>query len=158
MGRILLVCRLAAKDLRRRHGEAAMLLLAIIAATTTLTLGLTLHGVTSQPYQATRAATAGPDLVANVFPSRPSGGPPADLLALARAPGVTGHGGPYPVALPVLRARGHTDGVIAVGRDQAPAPVDQPKVTRGSWIRGGEVVVERSFADALGIHAGDSVT
>jgi putative ABC transport system permease protein len=105
-----------------------------------------------------RAATAGPDLVANVFPSRPSGGPPADLLALARAPGVTSHGGPYPVALPVLRARGHTDGVIAVGRDQAPAPVDRPKVTRGSWIRGGEVVVERSFADALGIHAGDSVT
>ena len=48
--------------------------------------------------------------------------------------------------------------MIAIGRDQAPAPVDQPKVTRGSWIRGGEVVVERSFADALGIHAGDSVT
>src|ERR1022692_2338180 len=69
-------------------------------ATTTLTLGLTLHGVTSQPYLATWAATAGPDLVANVFPSRPSGGPPADLLALARAPGVTGHGGPYPVTLP----------------------------------------------------------
>src|ERR1022692_1227739 len=101
-------------------------------ATTTLTLGLTVHGVTSQPYLATRAATAGPDLVANVFPSRPSGGPPADLLALARAPGVTGHGGPYPVALPVLRARGHADGVIAVGRDQAPAPVDQPKVTRAA--------------------------
>jgi hypothetical protein len=121
MGRTLLGCRLAAKDLRRRHGEAAMLL-AIITATTTLTLGLTLHGVTSQPYLATRAATAGPDLVANVFPSRPGGGPPADLLALARAPGVTGHGGPYPVTLPVLRARGHTDGVIAIGRDQAPAP------------------------------------
>jgi len=49
MGRTLLGCCLAAKDLRRRHGEAAMLL-AIITATTTLTLGLTLHGVTSQPY------------------------------------------------------------------------------------------------------------
>ena len=41
-----------------------LLLLAITAATTTLTLGLALHGVTSQPYQQTRAATAGPDVVA----------------------------------------------------------------------------------------------
>ena len=44
VGRVLLVCRLAARDLRRRPGEAALLLLAIMAATTTLTLGLVLHG------------------------------------------------------------------------------------------------------------------
>ena len=66
MGRILLVCRLAARDLRRRPAEAALLLLAIIAATTTLTLGLVLHGVTDEPYESTREATAGPDVVASV--------------------------------------------------------------------------------------------
>ena len=54
MGRILLICRLAARDLRRRPAEAALLLLAIIAATTTLTLGLVLHGVTDEPYESTR--------------------------------------------------------------------------------------------------------
>ena len=52
MGRVLLVGRLAARDLRRRPAEAALLLLAIIAATTTLTLGLVLHGVTRRPLPA----------------------------------------------------------------------------------------------------------
>ena len=60
MGKILLVGRLAARDLRRRPAQAVLLLLAITAATATLTLGLVLHGVTSQPYQQTRAATSGP--------------------------------------------------------------------------------------------------
>ncbi len=69
MGRVLLVCRLAASDLRQRPGEAVMLLIAILAATTTLTLGLVLHGATSQPYQQTRAATGGPDIVANIYPA-----------------------------------------------------------------------------------------
>ena len=54
MGRVLLsrtvlVGRLAGRDLRYRPGQAALLLLVITAATATLTLGLALHGVTSQP-------------------------------------------------------------------------------------------------------------
>ena len=100
MGRILLVCRLAARHLRRRRAEAAMLLIAIMAATTTLTLGLLMYAMTGHPYDSTRAATAGPDVVASVFPPQPIGGPRADLAALTRlahAPGVTGHSGPYPV-------------------------------------------------------------
>src|ERR1022692_2665157 len=161
MGRILIVCRLAARDLRRRRSEAVMLLLAIMAATTTLTLGLLLYALTSHPYESTRAATAGPDVVASVFPPQPVGGPPARLAALtplARAPGVTGHSGPYPVTWAVLRTRGGTAGAMVEGRDQAQAPVDQPKLTQGSWIRNGEVVIERSFADVLGVGAGDRVT
>jgi len=161
MGRLLLVCRLAAKDLRRRRGEAVMLLLAIMAATTTLTLGLLLYALTSHPYESTRAATAGPDVVASVFPPQPVGGPPAHLAVLtplAHAPGVTGHSGPYPVTWAVLRTHGLTAGAMVEGRDQAPASVDQPKLTQGSWIRNGGVVVERSFAEALGIGAGDRIT
>ena len=65
MGRILLICRLAVRDLRKRPGEAALLLLTIAAASTTLTLGLVLHGVTEEPYRSTRAATAGPDVIAS---------------------------------------------------------------------------------------------
>ena len=70
MGRVALVGRLAARDLRRRPGEAALLLLAIMAATTVLTLGLLLRGVISKPYETTRAATAGPDVVAAGAPER----------------------------------------------------------------------------------------
>ena len=101
-------------------------------------------------------------MLATAFPA--GGGPPADPAGLAdvapltRAPGVTGHSGPFPVAFPVLRANGHADAVLAEGRGSAAAPVDQPELTEGSWVRNGEVVVERSFADALGIHAGDRVT
>jgi len=47
--------------------------------------------------------------------------------------------------------------VVAEGRDRAPASVDQPKVTQGGWIRPGAVVIERGFADALGVHVGDNV-
>src|SRR5712691_1321316 len=66
MGRIFLVGRLAARDLRHRPAQAVLLLLAITAATAVLTLGLARHRVTSQPYQQTRAATRGPDEVARL--------------------------------------------------------------------------------------------
>jgi hypothetical protein len=81
MGKLLIVSRLVARDLRYRRGETAMLLVAFVAATATLTLGLILHGVTSRLYQQTRAATAGPDVEATAFPS--GGGSPADCAALA---------------------------------------------------------------------------
>jgi putative ABC transport system permease protein len=162
MGRLLLVCRLAARDLRRRPGEAALLLLAIMGATTTLTLGLVLHGVTDKPYQSTRKATAGPDVVASAPPvPRRYGAKPANLAALealAKAPGVVAHSGPYPVTWATLRAQGHKVLVRVDGRDRAPAPVDQPKLTQGSWVGDGGVVVEAAFADALGIDVGDPIT
>ena len=151
MGRVLLICRLAARDIRRHAAQAVLLLLAIAAATTMLTLGLALHGVTSQPYQQTRAATNGPDVVAYL---RRRPGPGA---ALTHASGVTGHSGPYPLVYAVLRVGGLTAGAEAEGRTR-PAAVDQPKLTAGSWVRPGGVVIERTFAEALGVGVGDRVT
>ena len=81
----------------------------------------------------------------------------AAAASLTTAPGVIAHSGPYPTAYSAIRFRGHIVDVVAEGRDQAPAPVDQPKVTQGGWIRPGAVVIERGFADALGVHAGDNV-
>jgi putative ABC transport system permease protein len=81
-----------------------------------------------------------------------------ELTAREHDPGVTGHSGSYPVASAVMRAGRYATAVIAEGRDQAPAPVDQPKVIQGTWVRPGDVVPERGFADAPGIGAGDSVT
>jgi putative ABC transport system permease protein len=156
MGRILLVCRLAARDLRRRLTEAALLVLAITAATTTLTLGLVLHGVTDQPYHTTREATSGPDVIASVAP--PLSADLAGLEAFAHAPGVIGHSGPYPVFVAELGVHGVKAAVWAEGRDAAPASIDQPKLTQGSWVGDGGVVVEAAFADALGVGEGDRIT
>jgi ABC-type lipoprotein release transport system permease subunit len=174
VGRPRLLGRLIARNLRRRPAEAALLLLAIMAATTTLTLGLVLHGVTNDPYRSTRDATAGPDVVASV-----AGDPwmeqPADLAgleALADAPGVIDRSGPYPVIGAGLETDGVTGsrrtprgeeigggaGVWAVGRDPSASPVDRPALTQGGWVRDGGAVVEAGFADALGIGAGDRIT
>jgi putative ABC transport system permease protein len=167
MGRVLLVGRLAARDVRRRPAQAVLLLLAIAAATTTLTLGLALHGVTSHPYEQTRAATHGPDVVAQLSsasvrhsPGQQNPGPQilAQVNALVHASGVTAHSGPYLLAGAVVRAPGVTAGVEVEGRSPAPAALDQPEVTAGRWVSGGGVVLERTFAEALGVGVGDRIT
>ena len=154
MGRLLLVCRLALRDLRHRPVEALLVLVAITAATTTLTLGLVLRGAsTDQSYEQTRAATAGPDVVATNVSTRELPG----ILAQARKAGAEAIGGPYPVTSVVMRSGGYLAGVTAEGRDAAPGAVDRPVITQGTWVRAGGVVVERSFAVALGLHVGDQV-
>jgi len=162
MGRAVLVARLAGRDLRHRPAQGVLLLLVMMSATTALTLGLARHGVTAQPYQSTRAATRGPDVLATAFPLRtgPAADPSAlhDVAPLSRAPGVVRRSRPFPVAFPVLRANGLSDAVLAEGRSLRPAAVDQPKLTLRSWLRNGGIVVERSFADALGLHVGDRVS
>jgi putative ABC transport system permease protein len=162
MGRITLVCRLVTRDLLHRPIQALLLLVVITAAMATLTLGLILHGVTSKPYGQTRAATAGPDVVASSVgftnSAQLSAAAFARFAALSHAAGVTAHSGPYPVAWPVLRAHGVTADVMAEGRDAAPAVVDQPKVIQGTWVHAGGVVIERAFAEALGVRVGERIT
>lgn len=160
MGRLWLVSRLAFRDLRRRRTEAALLLLAITAATATLTLGLVMYEAGSEPYQSTRQATAGPDVIASIGPDEFDGGPAdlAGLEALADAPDVVAHSGPYPMAAADVEASGGTAGVWAQGRDPADAAVDQPELTAGSWVSSGGVVVEGGLADALDVGEGDRIT
>jgi hypothetical protein len=71
---------------------------------------------------------------------------------------VTGSSGPYPFAGAVVRANGLVAGAEAEGRDVAPARVDQPALTAGSWVRPGGVVLEQTFAAALGVGVGDRIT
>ncbi|GIJ66607.1 FtsX-like permease family protein [Virgisporangium ochraceum] len=150
MGRLLLVGRLAVRDLGRRRTETVLLLLAILAATTTLTLGLVLRDAASDPYESTRVATDGPDVVA-------TGRQPDDLAALADEPGVTDHSGPFPVAAVELAAGGRTSDAQAVGRD-ATASVDRPRVVDGTWVGDGGVVLEAAFAAAFDVGVGGTVT
>jgi putative ABC transport system permease protein len=162
VGRVLLVSRLVARNVRRRPAEAALLVLAIMASTTMLTLGLALRGVTDNPYQRTREATAGADVVASVGPLEVARGRavPVDLArleALTDVPGVVDHSGPYPATTAELEADGVHAEVWAVGRDSAEVSVDQPEQTQGSWVEDGGVVIEAAFADALDVGAGDQV-
>ncbi|WP_242453910.1 ABC transporter permease [Bailinhaonella thermotolerans] len=151
MGRVLLVIRLALRDLRRRRAETALLMLTIVAATTTLTLGLVLRDAAAEPYQSTRAATRGPDVVA-------VSGRPAGLERLAGVSGVTGHSGPYPVLAGRVEASGRAADVQIQGRDATIAAVDQPRVRHGRWIGEGGVVLEAAFAAWLKVGAGDTVS
>jgi ABC-type lipoprotein release transport system permease subunit len=176
-GRVFLVFRLAIKDLRHRPAQALLLLLAIAGGTTTLTLGLALHGTTNNPYTRTRTATNGPDVVATVMPGGSSAPGPATtakptqrgpvlaaaaeaaaLVPLQHAAGVVASSGPFPVTWTSLR-KGHTSGGAEVeGRTSEVSSVDQPKLLHGTWVRPGGVVVEAGFASALGLHVGDQLT
>jgi putative ABC transport system permease protein len=152
MGTALLVFRLATRDVRRHAAQAILLVVAIAAAAATLTIGLALNGVTSQsPYMTTRDAAKGPDVVAYLTSA-------SQAKSLLHASGVAHHSGPFPVASATIRFDGRYADVFAEGRSTAPAAVDQPLVTAGSWVRPGGVVIERTFADALGVSAGDRVS
>jgi putative ABC transport system permease protein len=158
VGRLLLVARLVIGDIRRRRVESALLLVMIATTTTTLTLGLALHKVTDSPFARSRAATRGPDVVAELAPSPGVTARAARLFApLVHAPGVVGTSGPYPLVSAQLIARGIDTPAFAEGRDAGAAAIDQPLLTAGSWVRPGGAVIERGFADALGLHVGDTI-
>jgi putative ABC transport system permease protein len=152
MGTALLVLRLAVRDVRHHLAQAVLLVVAIAAATATFAMGLALNGVTSQsPYAVTRAATKGPDVVAYLTSV-------SQASKLVDASGVASHSGPYPVASATIRFDGRFADVLAEGRSTTAAAVDQPLLTAGSWVRLDGVVIERTFADALGVSVGDRVS
>jgi ABC-type antimicrobial peptide transport system permease subunit len=167
-GRALLLYRLARQDIRHHFAQALLLVVAIAVATATLTMAFALNGVNSNPYQQTQAATNGPDVVAQTANNPYTGvTSPADLAALValnHAKGVAAHSGPYPIVGatgpvgPVMRSAGLVVSVGVEGRQPGVAAVDQPKVTDGTWIRPGAVVVERSFAEAANLRLGQIIT
>jgi putative ABC transport system permease protein len=154
-GCLLLIARIVWRDLLRRRAETVLLLLAITAATATLTLGLSLRDLVDEPYRQTRDTTAGPDVS---FEPSVRGQAALDALApIATADGVAAHSGPFPNAYLQITAHGKTTRVLAQGRDDAPVAVDRPAVTDGAWVRPGGAVVERTFAGALDLRVGDTV-
>src|SRR5215467_11688615 len=156
MGPFVLVWRLAAHDLRRRLTQSVLLLVVIAAATSTLALAFALDGTSNTPWRTTRAATAGPDIMAEAYPAKhPALG---ELRALTRADGVVATSGPYPMASPVLWTGKIADPVSAEGRDETMPAIDRPYLTGGTWVRPGGVVVERGFAGQLNVHVGSRVT
>ena len=167
-GRALLLFRLARQDIRHHFAQALLLVVAIAVATATLTMAFALNGVNANPFQQTKAATKGPDVVAqsgnDPYTSVTSPADLAALVALNHARGVAAHSGPYPIVGdtgpvgPVMRSADIVTTVGVEGRPPGVATVDQPKVTDGTWIRSGGVVVERSFAEAANLRLGQTIT
>jgi putative ABC transport system permease protein len=155
---LLLVWRLVRGDITRRRVQSLMLVVMIAATTATLTLSLALQGVTDSPFGHTRAATNGPDVAGLFEPDfHGTAGTLKQFEALGHAPGVIGSSGPFPVTELELTYGGHKVRVHAEGRDSDRAAVDQPLLTAGHWTAPDGVVIERSFADALGVHVGDTI-
>ncbi|MDW6062223.1 hypothetical protein SAZ11_34650 [Streptomyces sp. FXJ1.4098] len=154
MGHLLLIWRLVLRDMRRRPAEAVMFLLAVTIAGASLTLGLATNDAVVSGYEKTRAATAGPDIIATTTATDPSR--VAELLA--DAPGVAAQADPVFAFDTYIKAHGRTAHSSVEGRETAPSAVDRPLVTSGTWVRPGGAVVERGFAQALGVRVGDRVT
>ncbi|WP_263657406.1 FtsX-like permease family protein [Nonomuraea gerenzanensis] len=157
MGSIVLVARLVLADVRRHRAQAVMLLLAVTVATATLALGLSLRGATDALYAQTRAATAGPDVVALSGDTGPA--VTSALTSLAEDPEVVGHHGPYRIVYANLTARGSvTSAVVVHGFAERLGALNRPLVTSGQWVRPGGTVLERGFATALDVGVGDRVS
>jgi ABC-type lipoprotein release transport system permease subunit len=160
VSRLRLCIRLAARDLRRRATETVLLFIALVVAATTLTVGLVLHGQTAAPYDETRQRTAGPDVVALLFPAPNTTVTAVDrarLRAVARRPEVSARSRPYPMAWTSIDAHGLTGVAEVQGRDATGSAVDRPQIVSGQWVGRDGVVIERAFAEALGLSVGDSV-
>jgi putative ABC transport system permease protein len=163
VGRLLLLWRLVGGDIKRRRTQFGAVGGDDRDDDHNVDVGLALHGVSDNPFARTRAATKGPDASAMYGVrgfAHPPGAFPGSLRrfeALRRAPGVTGSSGPYPFAWSRLTARGLSVQVLAEGRDRAAAATDEPLLTAGGWVRPGGAVLDRAFADALGIHVGDRI-
>ena len=155
MGPLLLIWRLTARDLRRRLTQSALLLLVIAAGTSTLALAFALNGTSNDPWSATHAATAGPDIMAQTYPAKH---PPLDeLTALTHTEGVVGTSGPYPMASPARRrADRRPDLRRRPGRDDACHR--PPLLDRRHMGPSRRVVIERGFAEQLKVRVGSRVT
>lgn len=158
-GRLRLAGLLAARDLRRRPAIGLLVLAALFAATTTMTLAIVVRSAAQAPWDQTFAATNGPHVVATAYEADAATG--QVMADLAGTDGVVARAGPYPLlSMPdgALEAHGRRIDVEVMARDFGPAAVDQPALTSGGWIRDGGVVVEESFATALRVRVGERLT
>jgi putative ABC transport system permease protein len=158
--------RLAARNLRRRPGQALLLLLALTIATGVFGVATSLYGSADAPWDRVWRATKGFNVSFDVYhpPDEPGDRAFVDDLRrrgeqLARAPEVVGVGGPWTHLYGSIRIAGGSEDLTAEIRGPGPYQVDQPLVTSGRWLgEGGGVVLEGGLAATLHAGPGDSVT
>jgi putative ABC transport system permease protein len=146
-----LLVRLGLSGIRNRLGTTVLLAVLMIAGAATIMVALQIRSVADDPWDRTFRDTHGAHVLAE--------GPVGDLTRLASLPGVTEASGPIPFVRTTMTATGRQFGLDAVGLGVDPPSVQQPLVTDGRWIAGpGELVLERSFARAIGAAPGEQVS
>jgi putative ABC transport system permease protein len=166
MRSLRLAGRLAARNLRRRPGQALLLLLTLTIATGVLGVAMSLYGSADQPWNRVWRATDGFHVSFNVYhpPDEPGDRALVERLRrrarqLTRAPEVVGVGGPWNHLYGRIRIAGGEEDLTAELRDPGPYQVDQPLVTAGQWLGQGDgVVLESGLAATLDAAPGDTVT
>jgi len=162
-----LAVRLARRNLQRRPGQAALVLLTLTLATGTFGVGMAVYGSADGPWNRVWAETDGFHVSANYYSDRDLARDDVDLdevragfASLAAAPGVRAVGGPWTHLYGRLDVEsGGTEDLTAEIREPGPSPVDQPLVTAGSWLAADDdgVVLEDGLADTLGVEPGDTI-
>jgi putative ABC transport system permease protein len=161
-----LATRLALRNLRRRPGQALLLLLTLTIATGVLGVAMSVYGSANAPWDRVWQATNGFHVSFTVYHPPDELGDRAVVEDLRRravqvttAPGVAGAGGPWTHLYGSIEIAGGREDLTAEIRDPGPYEVDQPKVTSGRWLGESDgVVLESGLAATLGLGPGDTVT
>jgi ABC-type lipoprotein release transport system permease subunit len=138
--------KLAFAGLRSRLLASGLTILLSAAAAATIVLALEVGATARDPWQRTFSAANGAHVLANV-PSE------ADARAIATAGGVAEGDEPIPSAITSVATRGGTDPLQLAGVRPS-TKVNVPVRTEGSALPEGGIVLERSFANALGLRVG----
>ena len=141
--------KLAFAGIRSRLLASALTIVISSVAAATIVLALEVGQTARDPWQRTFDAANGAHVLANV-PSQ------ADARAIATLPGVAERDEPTPIALASLASGGGTDRVLLAGL-RSPARVNAPVRTEGAAPPADGIVLERSFADALGLRVGTAL-
>jgi putative ABC transport system permease protein len=141
--------KLAFAGIRSRLLASALTILLSSAAAATIVLALEVGATAQDPWQRTFDAANGAHVLAAV-PSQ------ADARAIATLPGVAERDDPVPNAMVSVASPGGTDRLQLAGL-RSPARVNAPVRTDGAAPPAGGIVLERSFADALGLRVGSTL-
>jgi putative ABC transport system permease protein len=141
--------KLAFAGIRSRLLASALTILLSGAAAATIVLALEVGGTARDPWQRTFEAANGAHVLVNV-PTQ------ADAHVIATLPGVVERDEPVPGALASFAYGGETDRLRLAGL-RSRAHVNAPVRTAGAAPPADGMVLERSFADALGLRVGSTL-
>jgi putative ABC transport system permease protein len=142
--------KLAFAGIRARLLASALTILLSGTAAATIVLRLEVGATVRDPWRRTFDAAHGAHVLANVQSE-------ADARTIRALPGIADHGPAVPSAnVSVTTQAGDTDRLQLAGLPARPQ-VNRPVRTEGSELRHDAIVLERSFAEALGLGVGASV-